>query len=165
MGKGLAERFSAPFVQEVIAATKYVREVEDGISTIIDIGGEDAKIVYLREDGNADLRMNGNCAGGTGAFIDQMAMLLNVAVEDMDPLAQKAGHTHPIASRGGVFSKTDVQNLIRKNVGKADIASSIFRAGAVQTIGSISHVWPLSPKVLFLCWPPTSLPALSKRLL
>ncbi len=81
VGMGIAERFAVPFVQEVIAAVQYVRQREHGIATIIDIGGEDAKIVYLRDDGQADLRMNGNCAGGTGAFIDQMALLLGTEID------------------------------------------------------------------------------------
>lgn len=160
VGMGIAERFSVPFVQEVIAATQYVRKKHDGISTVIDIGGEDAKVVYLRADGNADLRMNGNCAGGTGAFIDQMALLLDVDIDDMDTLASQATHKHPIASRCGVFSKTDVQNLISKNVSKADIAASIFHAVAVQTVTTLSHGCKLEPGILFCGGPLTFIPAL-----
>ncbi|MFA6200586.1 MAG: BadF/BadG/BcrA/BcrD ATPase family protein, partial [Bacteroidales bacterium] len=87
IGIGLTERFSFPFVQEVTASVEYVKNNHSDISTIIDIGGEDAKIVYLKEDGGADLRMNGNCAGGTGAFIDQMASLLGVSVDELNLLA------------------------------------------------------------------------------
>ena len=160
VGMGIAERFAVPFVQEVIAAVQYVRQREHGIATIIDIGGEDAKIVYLRDDGQADLRMNGNCAGGTGAFIDQMALLLGTEIDELDTLAGQATHIHPIASRCGVFSKTDVQNLISKNVPKTDIAASIFHAVAVQTVTTLSHGCELKPGILFCGGPLTFIPAL-----
>lgn len=162
VGMGIAERLGLPFVQEVIAATGYVRAEHPDISTIIDIGGEDAKIVYLRANGNSDLRMNGNCAGGTGAFIDQMALLLGVDPEGLDKLASEAGHRYPIASRCGVFSKTDVQNLMSKNVGKADIAASIFHAVAVQTVVTLSHGCEIAPKVLFCGGPLTFIPSLQR---
>jgi predicted CoA-substrate-specific enzyme activase len=160
IGMGLAERFGLPFIQEVVAATEFVKRLHPQIATIIDIGGEDAKIVYLKPNGNSDLRMNGNCAGGTGAFIDQMALLLDVPVEDMGGLAEKSEHTYPIASRCGVFSKTDVQNLISKNVSKADIAASVFHAVAVQTIVTLSHGCEVVPKILFCGGPLTFIPAL-----
>ena len=162
VGMGVAEKCHLPFVQEVIAATEFVKTLYPTISTIIDIGGEDAKIVYMNKDGATDLRMNGNCAGGTGAFIDQMAILLGVNVEDMDILAQKAEHTYSIASRCGVFSKTDIQNLLSKNVSKADIAASIFHAVAVQTISTLSHGCKINPKVLLCGGPLTFIPALRK---
>ncbi|MCD8185443.1 MAG: acyl-CoA dehydratase activase-related protein [Rikenellaceae bacterium] len=160
VGMGMAERFDVPFVQEVVAATKYVRTLHPGISTIIDIGGEDAKIVYIKSNGSADLRMNGNCAGGTGAFIDQMAHLLAVPVEELDGLARAAERTYPIASRCGVFSKTDMQNLVSKNVSKADIAASIFRAVAVQTVVTLSHGCAIEPKILFCGGPLSFIPSL-----
>lgn len=162
VGMGLAERYGIPFVQEVIAATQYVRKCHSGISTVIDIGGEDAKIVYLQPDGQADLRMNGNCAGGTGAFIDQMALLLGVELDDLDTLAARAERIHPIASRCGVFSKTDVQNLISRNVSKADIAASIFHAVAVQTVTTLSHGCELRPRVMFCGGPLTFFASLRK---
>lgn len=162
VGMGVAERLGLPFVQEVVAATKYVREMHPGISTIIDIGGEDAKIVFLRAGGNSDLRMNGNCAGGTGAFIDQMALLLGVDPDGLNELAAKAERRYPIASRCGVFSKTDVQNLMSKNVSKADIAASIFHAVAVQTIVTLSRGCDIEPKVLFCGGPLTFIPSLRK---
>ncbi|KAA6322112.1 hypothetical protein EZS27_028315, partial [termite gut metagenome] len=142
------------------AATEFVKKLHPQISTIIDIGGEDAKIVYLKPNGNSDLRMNGNCAGGTGAFIDQMALLLDIPVESMGALAEKSEHTYPIASRCGVFSKTDVQNLISKNVSKADIAASVFHAVAVQTIVTLSHGCEVVPKILFCGGPLAFIPAL-----
>lgn len=165
VGMGFAEKFNLPFVQEVIASTKCVRTMYPDISTIIDIGGEDAKIVYLKPDGSADLRMNGNCAGGTGAFIDQMAILLNEPVENMNTLAEAATHTYAIASRCGVFSKTDIQNLLSKNVSKPDIAASIFHAVAIQTISTLSHGCTITPKVLFCGGPLTFMPALRKALM
>lgn len=162
VGIGLTERFSFPFVQEVTASVEYVKNNHPEISTIIDIGGEDAKIVYLKEDGGADLRMNGNCAGGTGAFIDQMASLLGVSVDELNLLAENANRIHPIASRCGVFSKTDIQNLISKNVNKSDIAISIFHAVAVQTIVTLSHGFDVKPKILFCGGPLTFIPSLRK---
>ena len=102
VGLGVAERYNIPFVQEVIAASEFTKKVHPEISTIIDIGGEDAKIVYLNNGQVSDLRMNGNCAGGTGAFIDQMALCLGVEVTDLDGLAKNASHIYPIASRCGV---------------------------------------------------------------
>ena len=162
VGMGLAERFSLPFVQEVVAATRFVKKMHPDISTIIDIGGEDAKIVYLNPNGNADLRMNGNCAGGTGAFIDQMALLLGVELDELGSLAGQAERKYPIASRCGVFSKTDVQNLVSKNVSKADIAASIFHAVALQTVVTLSHGCEIMPRILFCGGPLTFIPALRK---
>ncbi len=162
VGMGLAEKFSIPFVQEVIATTELVKKEYPYISTIIDIGGEDAKIVYLTSEGVTDLRMNGNCAGGTGAFIDQMAILLGVAVNELDSLAAQAKSIYPIASRCGVFSKTDVQNLISKNISKADIAASIFHAVSVQTVVTLSHGCTVNPKILFCGGPLTFIPSLRK---
>lgn len=162
VGMGIAERFGFPFVQEVSAMVEVVRRKFDGISTIIDIGGEDSKIVYLNEDGNIDLRMNGNCAGGTGSFIDQMATIIDVPVEDLDALARKSNRIHPIASRCGVFSKTDIQNLISKNVDRTDIAMSVFHAVAVQTVVTLSRGNKIEPKILFCGGPLMFIPSLRK---
>ncbi|MCD8079788.1 MAG: acyl-CoA dehydratase activase-related protein [Bacteroides sp.] len=155
VGLGMAEKYSLPFVQEVVAATRWVETLHPQVSTLIDIGGEDAKIVYFREGGASELRMNGNCAGGTGAFIDQMALLLGISVEEMDAYASRSSRIYPIASRCGVFSKTDVQNLISKHVDKADIVASVFRAVAVQTATTLSHGCDVKPSVL-LCGGPLS---------
>lgn len=160
VGLGVAERCGIPFVQEVVAATRYVSERYPDVGSIIDIGGEDAKVVFLHKDKPADLRMNGNCAGGTGAFIDQMALLLGVPVEEMSDLALRAHTVYPIASRCGVFSKTDVQNLLAKNVDKADVAASVFHAVAVQTMVTLSRGCELSLPVLFCGGPLTFVPAL-----
>ena len=160
VGMGIAERFSLPFIQEVTATVDVIKSKFPGISTIIDIGGEDAKVVYLKEDGSADLRMNGNCAGGTGAFIDQMTTLLGVSIEELDNLAIQSKRIHPIASRCGVFSKTDIQNLISKNVDKTEIAKSVFHAVAVQTVVTLSHGVEIKPKILFCGGPLTFIPSL-----
>ncbi len=159
-GMGIAERFSIPFEQEVIATANLIKKIYPATSTAIDIGGEDAKIIYFSPDGTTNMRMNGNCAGGTGAFIDQMSILLGCSIEEMDALALQATHHYPIASRCGVFSKTDVQNLISKNVSKADIAASIFHAVAVQTIATLSHGCDINPKILFCGGPLTFITSL-----
>ena len=164
VGLGVAERYGINFVQEVVAAAEFTKTVHPDVSTIIDIGGEDAKIVYLKDGKVTDLRMNGNCAGGTGAFIDQMALCLGVEVTDLDGLAQRSTALYPIASRCGVFSKTDIQNLIARNVPKTDIAASIFRAVAVQTASTLSHGCEIKPKVLLCGGPLTFIPSLRKAL-
>ena len=126
VGMGTAEQLRTEFIQEVVAATRYAQQLYPSASALIDIGGEDAKVV-LFQGNHIDLRMNGNCAGGTGAFIDQMAVLLGVDIEELSRLALQAEHIHPIAARCGVFSKTDIQNLVSRNVPLGDIAASIFR--------------------------------------
>lgn len=162
VGMGVAERCSTKFVQEVVAATTAVRESHPETRSMIDIGGEDAKVVFLSGGKATDLRMNGNCAGGTGAFIDQMAILLGVNVAELDALASQATTVHPIASRCGVFSKTDVQNLVAKNVSRADIAASVFHAVAVQVVVTLAHGCDIEPPVAFCGGPLTFLPSLRK---
>lgn len=164
VGLGVAERYDINFVQEVVAATEFTKQVHPDVSTIIDIGGEDAKIVYLENGVVSNLRMNGNCAGGTGAFIDQMALCLGVEVTELDGLAKKSTTIYPIASRCGVFSKTDIQNLIARNVPKEDIAASIFRAVAVQTASALSHGCEVKPKVLMCGGPLTFISSLRKAI-
>lgn len=162
VGMGFSERCSLPFVQEVVAASKAVQSEFPEVRSMIDIGGEDAKVVFFKNGEAADLRMNGNCAGGTGAFIDQMAHLLGVTTEQLNDLALNAACIHPIASRCGVFCKTDVQNLIAKNVSREDIAASIFHAVAVQTISTLAHGCDVNSPVLFCGGPLSFLPALRK---
>ncbi len=159
---GVAEREGLDFVQEVVAAAEYVRHCHPEVSTLIDIGGEDAKIVLFDHGRATDLRMNGNCAGGTGAFIDQMAVLLDVEVSDLDALAREATQTYPIASRCGVFCKTDIQNLIAKNAAKSDIAASIFRAVTVQTVSTLAHGCELRAPMMLVGGPLTFIPSLRK---
>ncbi|MED9996139.1 MAG: acyl-CoA dehydratase activase-related protein [Paludibacteraceae bacterium] len=157
---GLAERFAFPFIQEVVAATKAVQCTHPNVNTMIDIGGEDAKIVFFNNAEAEVLRMNGNCAGGTGAFIDQMSIILGVTVDEMNDLAQRATQIYPIASRCGVFSKTDIQNLVAKNVSRENIAASIFHAVAVQAITTLAHGCDIKTPMLFCGGPLTFLPAL-----
>lgn len=161
VGMGTAEQLKAGFIQEVVAATRYVRQSCPTASALIDIGGEDAKVV-LFQDGNIDLRMNGNCAGGTGAFIDQMAVLLGISIEELNRLALQSAHIHPIAARCGVFSKTDIQNLVSRNVPLTDIAASIFHAVAVQTIVTLSRGWTFCRPIVLCGGPLTFIPALRK---
>jgi len=129
---------------------------------MIDIGGEDAKVVFFRDSLSPDLRMNGNCAGGTGSFIDQMAILLNVSIDELNRMALRANRIYPIASRCGVFCKTDIQNLLAKNADQDDIAASIFHAVAVQTVVTLSHGQDIEAPILFCGGPLTFIPALRK---
>lgn len=161
-GLGVSERYGIPFIQEVIALNFFARKECNHLQTIIDIGGEDAKIVFLNPDSIPDMRMNGNCAGGTGAFLDQMASILGMSLEDMDKAAALARHIHPIASRCGVFSKTDIQNLVAKNAKREDICASIFHAIAVQVVSTLSRGREIKPSVLFCGGPLAFLPSLRK---
>ncbi|HAE24961.1 MAG TPA: 2-hydroxyglutaryl-CoA dehydratase, partial [Prevotellaceae bacterium] len=160
IGMGFAENYGYPFIQEVVAATKYVAGRHPEVKTMIDIGGEDAKVVFFRENEATDLRMNGNCAGGTGSFIDQMAILLGISNNELNNLALQAKRIYPIASRCGVFCKTDIQNLIAKNIDSTDISASIFHAVAVQTVMTLSHGCEITPPIMFCGGPLTFLPAL-----
>ncbi|MCI1683474.1 MAG: acyl-CoA dehydratase activase [Bacteroides sp.] len=162
IGMGIAEKCSLYFVQEVVASTNYIRKIYPHISTFIDIGGEDAKVALFHENEATDLRMNGNCAGGTGAFIDQMAILLDVSIDELNDLALQATQIYPLASRCGVFCKTDIQNLIAKNVSKENIAASIFHAVAVQTVTTLAHGCSILAPILFCGGPLTFIPALRK---
>ena len=162
VGMGFAERFGIPFVQEVVASVALIQEKFPEIHTLIDIGGEDAKMIFFEEGRSPDIRMNGSCAGGTGAFIDQMASLLGVEVEEMSALADDAENIYPIASRCGVFSKTDVQNLVSRNVSKNDIAASVFNAVAMQVVASLSRGYDVKPKIFFCGGPFAFIPALRR---
>lgn len=148
-GMGIAERAGLPFIQEVIASSVYVSTLHPEVKTLVDIGGEDGKII-LFEDGKAPtIRMNGNCAGGTGAFIDQMASLLNIEVQAMSDLGASSTRTYPMASRCGVFAKTDVQTLIARHIPKEDVISSVYRAVAFQTISSLAHGADIRAQIIF----------------
>ena len=162
IGMGISEKCSLPFVQEVVAAAKAIRKDYPHVMSMIDIGGEDAKVVFFKNAEATDLRMNGNCAGGTGAFIDQMAVMLGVDIEELGRLAMNATREYPIASRCGVFCKTDIQNLIAKNVSREDIAASIFHAVAVQTTVTLAHGCDIKVPLLFCGGPLTFIPALRK---
>lgn len=150
-GMGIAGAVGVPFIQEVIAEGEVVKRLEPDTSCIIELGGEDAKIVFLQ--GGTDERMNGTCAGGTGAFIDQMATLLNVTVDELDALSLNYEKIYPIASRCGVFAKTDIQPLINQGARKEDIAKSIYGAVVNQTIAGLAQGRSISGKVMFLGGP------------
>ena len=162
IGMGIAERVGLPFIQEVVAASKCIQSKYPAVQSMIDIGGEDAKVVFFRDGEARDLRMNGQCAGGTGAFIDQMAIILGCSVAELNQLALHSQQIYPIASRCGVFCKTDIQNLIAKNVSREDIAASIFRAVAVQTVMTLAHGCEIGRPLLFCGGPLTYIPALRK---
>ncbi len=150
-GLGLAQSAGIPFVQEVFATTQVVKRREPDAACVIELGGEDAKIIFL--DGGIDERMNGTCAGGTGAFIDQMATLLNVTVDELDALSLKAERLYPIASRCGVFAKTDIQPLLNQGARKEDVSASIYQAVVNQTIAGLAQGKKIGGKVLFLGGP------------
>ena len=161
-GMGVAEKFHIPFKQEVLAAAEVIKQKYSGIKTLIDIGGEDAKMIFFVDGKVPDIRMNGSCAGGTGAFIDQVASLLGIEPLEINTLAANYKNIYPIASRCGVFTKTDIQNLIAKNVSREDIAASVFNAVAMQTITSLARGYDIVPKVFFCGGPLTFLTELPK---
>ncbi|MDL2309012.1 acyl-CoA dehydratase activase-related protein [Bacteroidales bacterium OttesenSCG-928-B11] len=165
IGMGIAERIGASFNQEVISSIKFINELYPDVKTFIDIGGEDAKMIFFNENQQPDIRMNGSCAGGTGAFIDQMSTLLAIPIEELNSYAEKAETIYPIASRCGVFSKTDIQNLIARNANKNDITGSIFHAVALQVISSLSRGYDVQPKVFFCGAPFAFLPTLKQSFL
>ena len=150
-GLGLAEDAGIDFVQEVFATYKTVMEYEPDTDAVIELGGEDAKIIFL--SGGLEERMNGSCAGGTGAFIDQMATLLSITPEEMDELSLKHERIYPIASRCGVFAKTDIQPLLNQGARKEDVSASIFQAVVDQTVTGLSQGRKIEGKVLFLGGP------------
>ncbi|MBO5045468.1 MAG: 2-hydroxyacyl-CoA dehydratase [Clostridia bacterium] len=159
-GLGLAQRGNLPFVQEVQAAYGAIKKYYPDADVAVELGGEDAKIIFLT--GGTEQRMNGSCAGGTGAFIDQMATLLDLTVNEMDDLALKAERVYPIASRCGVFAKSDIQPLLNQGAKKEDIAASIFRAVVDQTVSGLAQGRKIKGKVLFLGGPLYFLKALRK---
>jgi predicted CoA-substrate-specific enzyme activase len=163
-GMGVCERFSLPFLQEVIASAEVVRQLYPQVKTLIDIGGEDAKMIFFKDAdaGMPDIRMNGSCAGGTGAFIDEMSGLLNVPVTELDALAGKSSMIYPMASRCGVFAKTDLQNLLSRDIPRADIAASVFHAVVLQTLSALSRGYIPKAAVLFCGGPLTFLPSLKR---
>ncbi len=165
IGMGVAERLNIPFAQEVVASVETVRQLYPDVSTFIDMGGEDSKMIFFAEGSVPDIRMNGSCAGGTGAFIDQTASLLGIETTELDRLAAEYDNIYPIASRCGVFSKTDIQNLIARKVSKADIAASVFHAVAQQVIGSLARGQEIKSKVFFCGGPFAYLPNLRKAFL
>ena len=160
-GISIAEWLEIPFVQEVIAGTKAIETFIPETDVAIELGGEDAKVSYF--SGVVDQRMNGICAGGTGAFIDQMAVLLQTDAAGLNEMARSATIIYPIAARCGVFAKTDIQPLLNEGGSKNDIAASIFQAVVNQTIGGLAQGRPIKGKVAFLGGPLTFLSELRKR--
>ena len=163
VGMGYAERLGFNFAQEVVAAAEVVKQNYPDVHTFIDMGGEDSKMIFFTEGKVPDIRMNGSCAGGTGAFIDQTASLLGVNTIELNNLAQQSTTIYPIASRCGVFSKTDIQNLLARNVSRADIAASMFNAVALQVISSLSRGMDIEPNLFFCGGPFAYLPELKKH--
>ena len=152
-GMGLAQSCGVPFVQEVFATRVAANKLAPGTDCIIELGGEDAKILFLTN--GTEVRMNGSCAGGTGAFIDQMATLLKMGPDEMDKAAQSAQRTYTIASRCGVFAKSDVQPLINQGALPSDIAASIYKAVVNQTIAGLAQGRPITGNILYLGGPLT----------
>ena len=150
-GLGVAKASGIDFVQEVYATAAAVNEYIPDTDAVIELGGEDAKIIYF--DNGIEQRMNGTCAGGTGAFIDQMASLLHTDAGGLNELAKRATTIHPIASRCGVFAKTDVQPLLNEGADPADVAASIFQSVVTQTISGLACGRPIRGHVAFLGGP------------
>lgn len=160
-GFGVAKAAKLTFIQEVFATGEAVRHSGKKIDIVIELGGEDAKILFLT--GGLEERMNGSCAGGTGAFIDQMATLLNVTTDELDALSLQAERLYPIASRCGVFAKSDIQPLLNQGASKADLAASIFQAVVDQTITGLAQGRRIEGKIAFLGGPLFFFKGLQKR--
>ena len=156
-----AQFLDVPFIQEVVACKRAVEKYIPQTDVVIELGGEDAKIIYFGR--SIEQRMNGTCAGGTGAFLDQMASLLNTDTAGLNELAKGYQTIYPIASRCGVFAKTDVQPLLNEGAAKEDIAVSILQAVVNQTISGLACGRPIRGNVAFLGGPLTYLPELRKR--
>ncbi len=150
-GLGVAKASGLDFVQEVYATAAAVNTYIPDTDAVIELGGEDAKIIFF--GGALEERMNGSCAGGTGAFIDQMATLMNVSVEELDSLSLKHEKIYPIASRCGVFAKSDIQPILNQGGRKEDVAASIFQAVVDQTVAGLTQGRALQGKIVFLGGP------------
>lgn len=160
-GMALAAALGAPFVQEVVATTRAVRAALPEVDAVVELGGEDAKVVYLT--GALEQRMNATCAGGTGGFIDTMAGMLGVRASDMNRLASGAKRTYPIASRCAVFAQTDVRPLLNAGADPRDVAASVLDAVVRQTLGGLACGRPLRGTVVLLGGPFEHIPALVER--
>ena len=156
-----AKFLDLPFIQEVVSCKRAVEKYIPQTDVVIELGGEDAKIIYF--DKSIEQRMNGTCAGGTGAFIDQMASLLHTDPTGLNELAKNHQMIYPIASRCGVFAKTDIQPLLNEGAAKEDIAASIFQAVVNQTISGLACGRPIRGKVAFLGGPLNYLSELRNR--
>ena len=172
--KSLSEKTEMGYVQEVVANSIALQEVYETVGTAIELGGQDAKMIFFqggKEEGPlrvADMRMNGSCAGGTGAFIDEMAAVLNVPVEAFNDLASKGSCVYDISGRCGVYAKTDIQPLVNQGVLKQDLALSSLHAIAKQTIGGLAQGLEIRKPVVFeggpLTFNPTLIRVFAERL-
>ena len=160
-GLGVSKASGIDFVQEVYATAAAVDTFIPGTDAVIELGGEDAKIIFF--GGALEERMNGSCAGGTGAFIDQMATLMNVTGDELDKLALKHEKIYPIASRCGVFAKSDIQPILNQGGRKEDVAASIFQAVVDQTVAGLTQGRELTGKIVFLGGPLHFLKGLRQR--
>lgn len=160
-GMGLANAADLLFIQEVFATGEVISTLEPDTDAVVELGGEDAKVIFF--SGTVDERMNGSCAGGTGAFIDQMATLMNVTVSELDAMSLKAERLYPIASRCGVFAKSDIQPLLNQGARHEDVAASIFQAVVDQTISGLAQGRKIEGKVMFLGGPLHYCKGLRKR--
>jgi len=156
----LSKSLEIPFVQEVVAVATALKHLAPHTDVAIELGGEDAKIIYFK--GGLEERMNGVCAGGTGSFIDQMASLLQTDAEGLNKEAEKYKQLYPIAARCCVFAKTDIQPLINDGVSRSDLAASIFQAVVNQTVSGLACGKPIRGNVAFLGGPLHFLPELKK---
>ena len=160
-GMGMAQKAGIDFIQEVFATGEVVSKLAPETGVVIELGGEDVKVIFF--DGGVDERMNGTCAGGTGSFIDQMAVLLNLTVDEMDEESLKATRIYPIASRCGVFAKTNIQPLLNQGASVEDISARIFQAVVNQTIAGLVQGRKINGKVMFLGGPLYYCKGLQKR--
>ncbi|MDE6068404.1 MAG: activase, partial [Treponemataceae bacterium] len=158
--KPVALELDLPFVQEVVANSIALKKFYPQVNTAIELGGQDAKMIFFSREENSteknssepklvDMRMNGSCAGGTGAFIDEVASILKTPIEEFDALSKKGNCVYDISGRCGVYAKTDIQPLLNSGTAKADIALSAFHAIAKQTIGGLAQGLEINPPVAF----------------
>ncbi|MGN0261911.1 MAG: acyl-CoA dehydratase activase [Eggerthellaceae bacterium] len=171
----IARAMKVPYIQEVVANSIAVQRLYPAVNTAIELGGQDAKIIFFSHDARSegglsvgDMRMNGSCAGGTGAFIDEIASLLCVPVEEFNGLAQAGNRVYDVSGRCGVYAKTDIQPLLNQGVPKHDLALSTFHAIAKQTIGGLAQGLDIVPPVIFeggpLTFNPTLIRVFAERL-
>ncbi|MCL2249664.1 MAG: acyl-CoA dehydratase activase [Oscillospiraceae bacterium] len=167
-GKAIAEIIGAHYVQEVVATSIVARRLYPNVRTVVEIGGQDSKAIFFHHDEKSgqltvsDMRMNGLCAGGTGAFIDEIASLLKVPIDKFDALASSAKTVHTISGRCGVFAKTDIQSTLNQGGRREDIALSAFHAVVKQTVGGLAQGLELEPPIMFAGGPITFNPTLIK---
>jgi len=152
-GVEIATALQAPYVQEVVANSIAIKELYPETSVAIELGGQDAKVIFFRREGDRllthDMRMNGSCAGGTGAFLEQIAEILHIPLPELNACAARGTRVYEISGRCGVFAKTDIQPLLNQGVAREDIALSSFHAIAKQTIGGLAQGMRINPPVIF----------------